>query len=92
MTSAKEEQAASDEMRRGLGWLLKTVDDSPAGEFFSMRSYGHTGFTGTSLWIDPERELVIACLTNRVYPGRDKPGIHAFRRTLHDCFAEGLVS
>jgi serine-type D-Ala-D-Ala carboxypeptidase len=84
MTLAKQEQAVSGDLRRGLGWLLKAVEDSSAGDKFSPDAYGHTGFTGTSLWIDPVRELVVVCLTNRVYPGRHKLGIHAFRRALHD--------
>ncbi len=90
MTQAEQEQAVSDGMRRGLGWMLKAAEDSSAGDRFSADSYGHTGFTGTSLWIDPARELVVACLTNRVYPGRYKPGIHAFRRALHDRVVEGI--
>ncbi|MBC7810540.1 MAG: beta-lactamase family protein, partial [Burkholderiales bacterium] len=72
MDEARREQiyTASNNERRGLGWNLRTERDSLAGDVFSMASYGHTGFTGTSLWIDPTRELVVACLTNRVYYGR----------------------
>lgn len=79
------EQTRSE--RRGLGWVLKSATDSSAGDLFDESAYGHTGFTGTSLWIDPARALVVALLTNRVYPGRDKPGIHAFRRRMHDLLA-----
>lgn len=88
MDEAVREHAQTDGMRRGLGWSLKAVEDSSCGDLFSLSSYGHTGFTGTSLWIDPERQLVVATLTNRVYPGRDKPGIHEFRRAVHTLFAE----
>jgi CubicO group peptidase (beta-lactamase class C family) len=85
MEDAKREHANTEGTRRGLGWMLKAAVDSSAGDFFSMSSYGHTGFTGTSLWIDPEKRLVVACLTNRVYPGRaNHDGIHAFRRAIHD--------
>lgn len=70
--------------RLGLGWMLKAADDSSAGDLYSSSAYGHTGFTGTSLWIDPQRQLVCALLTNRVYDGRDPAGIHAFRRAAHD--------
>ncbi|NLF75001.1 MAG: beta-lactamase family protein [Chloroflexi bacterium] len=84
---ATRQHAASDSVRRGLGWLLKSDDDSSAGALFSPASFGHTGFTGTSLWIDPERRLVVACLTNRVYRGRHFTGILAFRRALHDAIA-----
>ena len=75
---------ASGQYRLGLGWMLKAGDDSSAGDRYSAESYGHTGFTGTSLWIDPARQLVTALLTNRVYHGRDPNGIHAFRRAAHD--------
>ncbi len=90
MRAATQEHAATDGMRRGLGWMLKAPEDSSAGDRFSPDSYGHTVFTGTSLWIDPRRALVVACLTNRVYPGRDKPGIHDFRRAAHDLLAEAV--
>jgi CubicO group peptidase (beta-lactamase class C family) len=90
MTESKQEHVETGGMRRGLGWLLKAHKGSPAGDLFSPDSYGHTGFTGTSLWIDPQRELIVACFTNRVYPGRDKPGIVAFRRAVHDIIVEGL--
>ncbi|MCC6801487.1 MAG: beta-lactamase family protein [Anaerolineae bacterium] len=88
MDQAVSEQAASDTDRRGWGWLLRLPEGSSAGEKFSPRSYGHTGFTGTSLWIDPERALVVALLTNRVYGGRASDGIHEFRRAVHDVLAD----
>lgn len=79
-----------DTFRMGYGWMLRALEDSSAGDIFSIDSYGHTGFTGTSLWIDPKHHLVVACLTNRVYRGREKPGIHEFRRAFHDVLASGL--
>ena len=85
-------EQASGASRRGLGWMLQTQDDSSAGDLYNMSSYGHTGFTGTSLWIDPEKDLVSAVLTNRVYPGREVPGIHAFRRAIHDIIVKGINS
>ncbi len=69
--------------RRGLGWKLQTEIGSPVGKSFSLRSYGHTGFTGTSLWIDPAQDLLVVVLTNRVYRGRDNQGIADFRIKLH---------
>lgn len=87
---AVREHAETDGMRRGLGWMLKARADASCGDRFSADSYGHTGFTGTSLWIDPVRRLVVACLTNRVYPGRDKPGIHTFRRAIHDAICDAI--
>ena len=62
-----------DNDRRGLGWRLAPLPGTPEGNPDSARglspaAFGHTGFTGTSLWMDPERELVIVLLTNRVHP------------------------
>jgi len=59
--------------RRGLGWRMMPVPGTPegspdSGRGLSQRAFGHTGFTGTSLWMDPERDLVIVLLTNRVHP------------------------
>ncbi|MCY4464218.1 MAG: serine hydrolase [Chloroflexi bacterium] len=76
--------------RLGLGWMLKARGDSSAGDLYSSSSYGHTGFTGTSLWIDPERQLVCALLSNRVYHGRDPARIHAFRRAAHDLIVAAI--
>jgi CubicO group peptidase (beta-lactamase class C family) len=84
------EREQTDGMRRGLGWMIKAFQDSSAGDLFSPDSYGHTGFTGTSLWVDPDRALVVVCLTNRVYPGREKEGIHAFRRAIHDAIVQAV--
>ncbi len=88
---ATSEQAGG-QMRLGLGWMLKSERDSSAGDLFSAASYGHTGFTGTSLWIDPARELVCAVLSNRVYHGRQEEGIHAFRRAIHDLIVREIAS
>jgi CubicO group peptidase (beta-lactamase class C family) len=58
-----------------------------AGDRMSLRAYGHSGFTGTTLWIDPQADVIIAVLTNSVYYGRHSPqygATHAFRRALHD--------
>jgi len=49
-----------------------------------MRSFGHTGFTGTSVWADKERDLFVVLLTNRVYPTRENRKIIKFRPKLHD--------
>ncbi|HTV92408.1 MAG TPA: serine hydrolase domain-containing protein [Verrucomicrobiae bacterium] len=58
-------------LRRGLGWALKTTDENSCGARFSQRSFGHTGFTGTCVWADPERDLQAVLLTNAVYFGRE---------------------
>jgi CubicO group peptidase (beta-lactamase class C family) len=63
--------AHDGDVRRGLGFALWSPNLDASSNPFSPQTYGHTGFTGTSLWIDPIHELVVACLTNRVYYGRD---------------------
>ena len=88
MGDATRQHVESNGERRGLGWMLKAQTGSSAGDKFSADSFGHTGFTGTSLWIDPERALVVAALTNRVYPGRWHEGIQPFRRAVHDVLAD----
>jgi CubicO group peptidase (beta-lactamase class C family) len=87
MTRLQAEEGAT---RRGLGFALWCADPEASGNPFSPSAFGHTGFTGTSLWIDPRRELVVACLTNRVYYGRDASGILAFRVALHRAIAEAI--
>ncbi len=54
--------------KRGLGWDVSTPFSSPRGKGFGPESYGHTGFTGTSLWIDPETEMFVIILTSRLHP------------------------
>lgn len=90
LRAAVRQHAETDGMRRGLGWLLKAREGASVGELFSEQTYGHTGFTGTSLWVDPQRALVVACLTNNVYYGRLKPGLYEFRRALHTAVAAAV--
>jgi CubicO group peptidase (beta-lactamase class C family) len=71
---------------RGWGWLIRSVD-SFMGDFVSPYSFGHTGFTGTSLLVDPESELVVSLLTNRVNGTRRNNRIGAVRKGLHDRIA-----
>jgi CubicO group peptidase (beta-lactamase class C family) len=75
---------------RTLGWDVPTPPTSSAGHYFSPGSYGHTGFTGTSLWIDPERDLFVALLTNRVNPTRTNEQIRQVRPTIHDAIIQAL--
>lgn len=70
------------EIRRGLGWMLPARGSS-CGPEWSQYGFGHTGFTGTSLWCDPEQDLTVALLTNRVYYGRDPDPIHDLRQQVH---------
>ena len=89
--AATREQAAWNGERRGLGWLLFSPG-GPVGPSMGTNSYGHTGFTGTSLWVDPDRELVVVLLTNRVYYGRDPHGIKNFRLRLHEAVTADLIN
>jgi CubicO group peptidase (beta-lactamase class C family) len=74
---------------RALGWdtMLPT---SSCGTRLSSRAIGHTGFTGTSLWIDPAQDLYIVFLTNRVHPTRDNNQIQSVRRAVHDAIVDDL--
>lgn len=72
-----------DSEYRGLGWVLKSPALASCGDLFSNGSYGHTGFTGTSIWIDPQVGLSVILLTNRVYYGR-KPHMIRLRPRLHN--------
>jgi CubicO group peptidase (beta-lactamase class C family) len=84
------QQAAWGGLRRGLAFVLHTPQACSCGARFSPRSFGHTGFTGTSLWVDPQRALVVAVLTNRVYYGRGSDAIQVFRPALHDLIIEAV--
>jgi len=66
-----------------LGWDTPTAPSS-SGTHFSPESFGHLGFTGTSLWIDPRQKLEVVLLTNRVHPSRKNESIRVFRPVLHD--------
>lgn len=64
------EAAPDPVLRRGLGWALKTSDGNSCGASISPDAFGHTGFTGTSVWSDPQRDCTIVMLTNAVHYGR----------------------
>jgi CubicO group peptidase (beta-lactamase class C family) len=68
---------------RALGWDTPTAPSS-SGKYFSASSIGHLGYTGTSLWIDPERRLAIVLLTNRTWPDRSNKAIQQIRPLFHD--------
>jgi CubicO group peptidase (beta-lactamase class C family) len=77
---------------RGLGWQMRPADPTATVHALSPSSYGHTGFVGNSLWIDPERQLVAALLTNNVFFGRQDRTILTFRRQFHDTLINALES
>jgi CubicO group peptidase (beta-lactamase class C family) len=77
----REAAVGADGARRGLGWIL-AFERSIGGP--GARGYGHSGFTGTSLWIEPDGGHATVLLTNRVHPRRGSPaGIHALRQDVH---------
>ncbi|MFD7677256.1 serine hydrolase domain-containing protein [Streptomyces sp. NPDC060187] len=78
-------------LRRALAWQGQDEIGSPVGTAFGHRSYGHTGFTGTSLWIDPATQRYAVLLTNRVHPTRDSDKITDLRRAFHDAAAKAAA-
>jgi len=81
------------DQRRGLGWLLNSGLPTESGGPFSLAAFGHTGFTGTSVWIDPYANVVVTLLTNRVYYGGGKLGsvkFNPFRSALHSAVLADL--
>ena len=75
---------------RALGWDTPSGASS-AGRFFSARSFGHTGFTGTSAWMDPERGLFVILLTNRVNPTRENQKHVALRQAVADAAQRAVI-
>ncbi len=75
---------------RGLGWDIESSYSSNRGDLFGSRSYGHTGYTGTSLWIDPETQTFVIFLTNRVHPD-DKGSIAAMRSRVANVVAAAIM-
>jgi CubicO group peptidase (beta-lactamase class C family) len=82
---AVREQAYDPVLRRGLGWALKTSDENSCGRWMSVTSFGHTGFVGTCVWADPERDVAAVLLTNSVYFGRNDT------RALRAAFYEATI-
>jgi CubicO group peptidase (beta-lactamase class C family) len=70
-------------VRKGIGFALWSPDLESISHPFSQQAFGHTGFTGTSLWMDPQRSLVVALLTNEVYNGRENRRIQEMRMAVH---------
>jgi len=96
------ERAGVPVSSRALGWDTPTDESgqrsstpgqpgySSAGSLFSALSFGHTGFTGTSMWMDPERELYVILLTNRVHPTRENNKIRDTRAHVADAVVRAL--
>jgi len=82
-------ESAPEGTSRALGWDTPSAP-SQSGKYFSPRSFGHLGYTGTSLWIDPERQLSISLLANRTWPDCQNQAIKQVRPAFHDAVIEAL--
>jgi CubicO group peptidase (beta-lactamase class C family) len=80
------------EIRHGLGWMLRGDPELTCSRALGPRSFGHIGFTGTSVWCDPDRDLVVTLLTNRIYHGRNPDPIAHLRFAAHHAVVAGLNS
>ena len=79
-----ERQHEGEKTGRALGFDVPAGENSSTGRFFSRNSVGHLGFTGTSFWLDLEKDLIVILLTNRVHPTRANEKIRVFRPLIHD--------
>jgi CubicO group peptidase (beta-lactamase class C family) len=86
-----ERQEMPENSDWALGWDTPTQGQSSSGQYFSVRSVGHLGFTGTSLWIDLEREAIVVMLTNRVHLIAKRSRFD-LRPRIHDLIIEGLTA
>jgi CubicO group peptidase (beta-lactamase class C family) len=84
-----QREESSDGTARALGWDVPTAGSS-SGRYFGPRSLGHLGYSGCSLWIDPDQELAVALLTNRTWPDRSSQAIKQVRPVFHDAVIEAL--
>ncbi len=73
-----------------LGFMCPSAKDSSAGQWMDRNSFGHTGFTGTSLWYDPKLDLLVCLVSNRIHPTRKNRGFIHLRPKLHDWIVEFL--
>jgi serine-type D-Ala-D-Ala carboxypeptidase len=73
-----------------LGWDTPAPKNSSSGKYFSRKSVGHLGFTGTSLWWDLEKSFHVILLTNRVHPNRNNEKIRQFRPKIHDLITQAI--
>ena len=82
--------------RRGLGWDkpdTRPREYNPVSWFASGDTYGHSGFTGTSVWVDPEYELIYVFLSNRIYPKRDNKKLNDldFRKRIQNILYDSII-
>jgi CubicO group peptidase (beta-lactamase class C family) len=89
---ARTEHHKQGNVRRGIGLALRAPDGPMVGRHFSVDAYGHTGFTGTSVWVDPQLDLTVVLLTNRVYFGRKNDDeTYRFRIAVHEAVSAAFA-
>jgi CubicO group peptidase (beta-lactamase class C family) len=88
---ARRVVTAEEPGTHALGWDTVRRESSSSGHLMGPRTFGHLGFTGCSLWVDPEARISIALLTNRVHPTRDNVAIRDFRPAFHDAVMQTLA-
>ncbi|MDA0987286.1 MAG: serine hydrolase [Bacteroidetes bacterium] len=81
----------SSSSTRAIGWDTRSETGSFSGKYFSNSSFIHNGFTGTSVVVDPERNIIVILLTNRVYPTRESKKILQVRPQVHNAIMESLI-
>jgi len=86
-----ERQSLPQGTTRALGFDTPEEFGSSAGRYFSLKSVGHLGFTGTSFWLDLERDLMVILLTNRIHPSRTNEKIKSFRPMIHDLVFQEVI-
>jgi CubicO group peptidase (beta-lactamase class C family) len=76
---------------RALGWDTRSEQESMSGDFMSLQAFGHSGFTGTTVWIDPVYDLFVVLLTNRVHPTRENQKIRKVRPMVHNFVMKSIL-
>ena len=93
ITSFTSRPEPGGQMERAIGWDMKSLGGySSSGRYFSLNSFGHTGYTGTSIWFDPDNDIFAIMLTNRVHPTRANRKISAVRPAFADAVALGMIA
>jgi len=89
---ARREHARGENVRRGLGIALRAPEGPMCGRWSGADAWGHSGFTGTTVWVDPAIDLTVVLLTNRVYFGRDNADeLYRFRIAVHEAVSKPLA-
>lgn len=78
------------EEKRALGFDVPDGQEASCGRYFSENTVGHLGFTGTSFWMDLEKQVIVILLTNRIHPMRDNVKIRKFRPKIHDAVMQAI--